>query len=712
MLRTMFGVAIAGTLLLPWQQSQPPTIRARADLVEVDVVVVDAGGNAVRGLTAGDFVLKDRGTPQAIATLDEVAHEPRVPSLAAAPLPLVRKDVSDNQVAQADRLVVMVVDDLHIYKDRTDTSRTIARQVLETLGRDSSMAVLFTSGEHSTQVTDDQAVLAAAVDSLKGRQSWRRPHPAVDAQTGPVVGAEDSMEAAFAKVQQAQDTKVQDFFDNMSQYKLLQDAAKLLGGNDRRRKAFVLISEGIGKDLSGIFGAMAPAGQPPEGGAAYAAGDVAGLTRTAPVPYHEIALVDMMESLRRSNVATYAIDPRGKVESKDLARECFPAPKPGNDPCSEGLTEWVSPVRQAQHGLEIMSQASGGFAVTNSDDFTSGLTRIVSDLDHYYLLGFYPSDPKGKGYRPLDVTVPGRAGLTLRFRHGYMPERVRDTSAAVKKGGEMVALSSGILPRSDLPLKLAALPMPGSGSTARVALVLEVSVPRVALEEKDGRLHDRVKYEVLVVDEKKARVRSLAGLEAAFTLAGNASMGPAPDVATYQITDSVDVAPGHYEFRVSATSAKMSRGGSVYLPVDVPDFQREVAIGGVAIGYADGPRVPLAPRRVAPARAAAKMAGDPRPPLPISPSLERVFVATDTLRVYVEGTARSSAGRVMAAVDVVDATGKVVRSPSPSFLTTDIVRIESVIPLSGLAPGPYVLRATLSAGARPPAVREVGFAVK
>ena len=420
----------------------------------------------------------------------------------------------------------------------------------------------------------------------------------------------------------------------------------------------------------------------------------------------------MMEWLRRANVSTYAIDPRGKVESKDLARECFPAPRPGNDPCSEGLTDWVSPVRQAQHGLEIMSEASGGFAVTNTDDFTSGLGRIVSDLDHYYLLGFYPSDPKGKGYRPLDVTIPGRTGLTLRFRHGYMPEGVRETSDAAKKGGEMVALSSGILPRTDLPLKLAAVPMPGSGAAARVALVIEVSVPRVALEEKDGLLHDRVKYEVLVVDEKKAKVRSLAGLEAAFTLAGNASMGPAPETATFQIAESVDLPPGHYEFRVSATSAKTAKGGSVYLPVDVPDFQRDVAIGGLAIGYADGPRVPLAPRRVAPARAAAKMTAEARPPLPMSPSLDRVFAATDTLRVYAEGTARASAGRVMAAVDVVDASGKVVRSPSPSFLTADIVRIESVIPLSGLAPGPYVLRATLSAGSRAPAVREVGFAVK
>ena len=60
-----------------------------------------------------------------------------------------------------------------------------------------------------------QLKLRAAVETLRGRQSWRRPHPAIDAQTGPVVGAEDSMEVALAKVQQGQDTKVQDFFDNI-----------------------------------------------------------------------------------------------------------------------------------------------------------------------------------------------------------------------------------------------------------------------------------------------------------------------------------------------------------------------------------------------------------------------------------------------------------------------------------------------------------------
>src|SRR3954462_14609919 len=134
------------------------------------------------------------------------------------------------------------------------------------------------------------------------------------------------MESAPTKVRRTQATRGRAVFDNMGQYKTLQDAARLLGGGDTRRKAFVLVSEGIGKDLSGIFGAMAPPGDVTQGGVEYAAGNTEGLLHVAPTSYQDFALIDMMEAMRRSNVSTYAIDPRGLVASKDLLRECFPAP--------------------------------------------------------------------------------------------------------------------------------------------------------------------------------------------------------------------------------------------------------------------------------------------------------------------------------------------------------------------------------------------------
>lgn len=721
MIRLLSGFAALLTIAAagqPFDRAQgQPTFRSNVELVQVDVVVIDKDGAPVRGLKQADFTVMDRRKPQTIATFDEVSHDRAADAAAPALPPLVPRDVSSNRTAQSDRLVVMVVDDLHIYTGRTDRAKEIARNVLAQLGAESSMAVLFTSGEHSTQVTADTARLSGAIDTLKGRQSVRRPHPAIDAQTGKWLNP-DAMSnmTMHGIISTTQDTKVQDFVENLTQYNTLKDAARLLRGGDQRRKAFVLISEGIGKDLHGIFGAMGTQADLPQGGLDYATTGNAAATAQADVtPYHENALLEMMESMRRANVATYSIDPRGKVDSKDLSKECFPPPRVGDtDPCvgdPSGLIDWVSPVRQAQHGLEMISDASGGFAVTNTDDFTSGLKKIVDDLDHYYLIGFYPSDPKGKGYRPIDVRVAGHSDWTLRYRRGYMPG---GPTPPPKNTDPLVSLSAGILPQSDLPLRLGAVTTPGPTGLARVTLALEVSSPYRELEEPDGKVRDTLKYEVLIVDEKKARIRSVGGLEGRLTLSPRAPGERPPEMVSYQVTHTLGVAPGHFEFRVSALSAKLARGGSVYLDVEVPDFRAAPAVlGAIAVGYADGPHVPVAPD-VAPRSAAPAPARGPAAAaiaaLPFAPSLDRVFSPADTLAVYLEGAARSTTG-LIASIDVVNASGKIVRSQSPSFSSGDPIRISATVPLQGLAAGPYALRATLTSAGRSVS-RETGFAVR
>jgi VWFA-related protein len=707
MAKALAALSLASVIVV---QSLQPTFRARVDLVQVDVVVVDEAGNPVRGIKQADFALFDRKQPQTIATFDEVSHaasaDRSTPALPAA----VKRDVASNQTVQSGRLIVMVIDDLHIWKDRTDRAKEIARKVLTDLGPLSSMAVLFTSGQRSTLVTEDQSVLSAAIDTLKARQSWRRPHQASDKQKAARLDPEMSAAQRLSTTSQSQETNVQDFFDNMTQYKTLQDAARLLGGGDARRKAFVLLSEGIGKDLTGLFGAMAPPGEAPGGGLQYASGNIAGLTDVQPTQYHDFALLEMMEAMRRSNVATYAIDPRGKVETNDLLRECAPAPG-ADDPCSNAMA-WYSVVRQAQHGLEIMSEASGGFAVTNTDDFTSGLKRIVDDLDHYYLLGFYPADPKGKGYRPIDVKITGHPEWKLRFRHGYMPGGSPPPS---KNTNEMVALSAGVLPKSDLPLRLTAIALPGSGSMTRMAMALEVSAASAALREPDGRLRDTLKYEVLVVNPAKGKVRSLAGLEGHLVLSPLKPGEPPPERVAYQVGETFELAPGHYELRVSAMSAKLAKGGSVYLDLDVPDFRSSaIVLGGLSLNYAEGPRVPIAPRRPARTQRAARVVlpTDSEPPLvlPFPPSADRVFGAEDSLRVYVEGT-MPRGGRPLASLDILNADGKPVRSFSPSFATGDTAKIQHIVPLDGLPRGAYVLRVTLADGGTK-ATRETGFAIR
>lgn len=674
---------------------QRPTFRTTTDLVEVDVVAVDQDGQAVRGLTQADFTLFDRRKPQPIATFQEVTHEhegdPAPVDAAATALP-PRRDVASNRTAQSDRLVVIVVDDLHIYKGRTDTARQIARAIVRDLGSQASMGMLFTSGNHNIEVTEDRAALFTAIDAMSGRRGYPRPILAVDDLHG--QGPEPTQ-------------GIKEFYDDMNAYKTLQDAARMLGGDDLRRKAFVLVSEGIGKDVSGIFGAMSPPGDVPQGGLAYAAGDIAATINPAPLEYHAFALVDMMDATRRSNVAIYAIDPRGYVSSQDLAKECHPALQPGDDPCLGGnLPDWDSWVRQAQHGLEMTAEASGGFAITNTNDFTKGLSRIVDDLDHYYLLGFYPDDPQGGGYRRLDVKVT-RPGVTLRFRRGYV---AGGPPPPPKNSDPLVALSSGALPRTDLALRLTAIPslVTKPKADTPVSIALEVTVPRHGLTSATGSVGDAVRYTVLAADLRSGKVvkqfSNTAQLSSNGALPMSTFFGADPGVAdaiVFQFPLQLSLPPGRYQLRASATSDTLVKGGSVYLSIDVPDLTAApIAVSGLLVGYSDAPHVLIATSAVS------SFGVDSGPPFP--PTLDREFFNVDTLRLYFETSTRTPADPLHALVAILDATGKTFMSYPPP---ADTGKVDLRVPLADLPPGRYVLRVTVSDRTHGVS-REVGFAIK
>src|SRR5262249_37992021 len=144
--------------------------------------------------------------------------------------------------------------------------------------------------------------------------------------------------------------------------------------------------------------------------------------------------------------------------------------------------------------------------------------------------------------------------------------------------------------------------------------------------------------------------------------------------------------PGQYQLRASASSVKLGAGGSVYLTIDVPDFAKDpIALSGIAVGYADGARVPVghslttpaapAPGRAAgPARATApgraagpagtgRVAAPPAAPasvVPFEPSLNREFEAKDTLRVFAEIARGTPPEAVKAAVEIINANDKVM----------------------------------------------------
>jgi hypothetical protein len=82
-----------------------------------------------------------------------------------------------------------------------------------------------------------------------------------------------------------------------------------------------------------------------------------------------------------------------------------------------------------QETMRELADRTGGRAFYNTNDLTAAIRTAVDDSRVTYTLGFYPSDEKFDGkFHKIDVHIPERGGLKLRYRKGFfdLPEQVQD----------------------------------------------------------------------------------------------------------------------------------------------------------------------------------------------------------------------------------------------------------------------------------------------
>jgi hypothetical protein len=246
--------------------------------------------------------------------------------------------------------------------------------------------------------------------------------------------------------------------------------------------------------------------------------------------------------------------------------------------------------------------------------------------------------------------------------------------------------------------------MPLSDREARVHLALEVTVPRQQLQQADGRLMDEIQYGVFAVDLDNGSVREHLGRGARIALRPQGGDGAPPDEVAYVITTSLALPSGLYQLRAAVTSGALDAAGSVFLHVDVPRFSREaLALSDLAIGYEDGPRVPLA----LDTNAAAMPAGQS---LPFEPTLDRLFSPRDRLRLFVRVVAREPAPLLATISALTAADGTPVQTLEHA-LAPGAASLDVTFPLAQLPAGAYRLEVRVAGGGRT-AVREVGFVVR
>lgn len=645
--------------------AQQPTFRAKVQLVRVDASVVDAAGNPVLGLTADDFALFDRGTPQPIATFTAVHHDPP-PASAGAP---EHRDVASNAVDDTSQVLVLVLDDLHIRKEWTARARDAIGDFVENLGNDVMVALLSTSGKYRVELTTDRARILDAINGFVGAEAKLAFNAPGSTSSPP--GRAPAFSPAEIKARHlnpdgpplspmssttgnCRGTLTGPPADSKALFNLFESAAQVLASDDRRRKGLAWISTGESFAAEGARQAI--------------------------------------DALQRSGVVLYAIDPIGtKPVIADGTYDMNVCP--GSRTFELVKSPWQVVADNKIASLVNTSRATGGLAVVNDDDLAGGVRRIVSDFGEYYVLGFYPDDLTTAGARALEVKMK-RPGLTVHARLSYEMADATAPSPANALG----ALVGGLVPTGDLPLRLyaVALPSPTSGR-ASVVVTLEVTAKTADLTDDKGIVGDRLQYGLYAINVDSGAIVQSVARDATLELGHRAD--PLPSSVTYAVDAALLLAPGHYQVRVSAMSAHTGTGGSVFLPLDVPDFHgRPLVMSDLVLGEST---VPVA------AGADFNALHTDRT-LPFAPTLDRVFDRSRVLRMFATVSARA-AKPITATVSMVGSENLLMWSDHRALPTSG--RLDLSVPLASLPAAPYRLQVSVTDGPHT-VTREVAFVVR
>ena len=545
-----------------------PAFPSRVEIVTVDAVVVDAKGRAVPGFTQGDFTVLENGVPQTITSFEAV----QLPALGAPPASAHRLPFSTNQSPEArqGRTFVLVFDDIHLSVAQAQRAKAAMGEFLRTgarpgdrvtliatggsawwsarmpEGRDTLMAILkrldgrYVPDPSPDRITDWEALRIMAYDDPEVAYSVQRRFDSYGA-----VGRERSGDRQYADTRnttsavglidpyvraRAQEAYIKAVSRRRITMSVMTRALRALA-DSRGRKAMVLVSQGF------VF-------EP---------------------DFTEMK--ELVEASLRVNVPVYFIDTRGLQALPDFMTAEF---KAGFD--VQDTAAVLADITREAEGSEALALDTGGFVIKNTNDIDSGILRVSSESQAYYLLGYVPSDAARDGkYRRIEVRLAAARskGVKVRARRGYYAPRDGAPAAKPATDPALARALDSPFERREVPLRVAAYSFDeGVLEKSIVMVATEIDVRDLTFRSEDGRFKGEVAFlleaqhresgEVYYDDQK---------IEMSLRPETREALGR----TWYLFTRELTLPKGGYQVKVVVRDLGSGRIGSVTHDFEVPD---------------------------------------------------------------------------------------------------------------------------------------------
>jgi VWFA-related protein len=403
------------------QSASTDTIKARSQVVLLDVVATDKEGRPVTDLKPGDFTVTEQGAPQQLASyrlVDTAKHN--VPNAAVTKLPPGVFTNRSQPMAEQRQLIVVLMDALNTPGADQSYARQEMLKYLAKHGAGQRIAIYGLTARliRLQDFTDDPELLARVVGGQRGDSSMRE-NLAKGASPETVQAAQPDLKAE-PKAKDAPKVVADPARVSIAQQVAAWEEEEASFEMDQRVKITLAALNAIAAQLSGYPGrkkliwisSSFPFGLAP--------GDNANFRSER---NYGTEISNAAAALRESRVSVYPIDPSGLMVSRSMQATFTPLGRNGREAPEQKASAQMKELEEESDrhftGKDI-AQQTAGLAFYNKNDVDDAIARSVADGATYYALSYSPTNKQYDGrVRHIDVKV-NRPGVELRYRKSYV----------------------------------------------------------------------------------------------------------------------------------------------------------------------------------------------------------------------------------------------------------------------------------------------------
>ena len=518
-----------------------PIFRTSTQLVIETVSVKDKDGNPIEGLKATDFVVTEDNVPQPIAFL-EYQKLPEAPARivatnntvgAVAPLPkLPRTQISPEtpgDVRYRDKRLLAIYFDL-ANMPIPDQIRALdaAEKFIRTQMTPADLVALMAYSSGSVQVlqdfTDDRERLLSIIGTMVvGEDEDAAVNDASSADTGAAFGQNDAEFNIF-------------FTDR--QLSALQTAANMLGRLSEK-KSLIYFASGL--RLNGTN--------------------------------NQAQLHATTNAAIRAGVNLWPVDARGLVAQPPMGDASKGSP--GGQAMYTGASSLAAMTnfQRTQDTLWTLGADTGGKALLDMNDLSTGIVQAQRSFSSYYILGYYTSNANLDGkFRRIKISL--RAGLSgsLDFRQGYYAGKEFKKFTSVDKDRQLEDAFMLADPITELTLAMEVGYFQLNRAEYFIPIMVKIPGSELALAKRGGAEHTVLDFMVEVKDEfgsTESNVRDKVDVKLSDATAAELARSP------LEYDTGFTLLPGKKTIKLLARDFETGRIGTYQTTVVVPNLNKE-----------------------------------------------------------------------------------------------------------------------------------------